>query len=105
MIFDLIAERKIRDAMAEGAFDDLPGSGAPIDLDAYFSTPEPLRLALSVLRSARCLPAEVELLNEIADLDRRIAAAPDDITRADLRRRAADRRMQLAIALEHLRRR
>ena len=30
-IAETIAERKIREAMAEGAFDNLPGKGKPID--------------------------------------------------------------------------
>jgi hypothetical protein len=105
MIFDRIADQKIRDAMAEGAFDDLPGSGDPIDLEAYFRIPEHLRMALSVLKSAGCPPAEVELINEIAELDRKIADTTDERARGSLQAAAADRRLKLALALEQLRRR
>ena len=35
-IAETIAERKIREAMAEGAFDNLPGRGKPIeDIEEY----------------------------------------------------------------------
>ena len=35
-IAETIAERKIREAMAEGAFDNLPGTGKPIeDIEEY----------------------------------------------------------------------
>lgn len=54
--------------MARGEFDDLPGAGKPIDLSAYFDTPEEVRVAYSVLKSADILPQEAELLKEIAAL-------------------------------------
>ena len=66
MPFSRVAELKIREAMAEGAFDNLPNAGQPLDLEDYFATPEDLRMAHSILKSAKCSPAEVELLKEIA---------------------------------------
>ena len=61
-------EQIIQDAMARGEFDNLPGAGKPIDLSAYFDTPEEIRVAQSVLKSADMLPQEAELLKEIAAL-------------------------------------
>ncbi len=98
-----IAENKIREAMARGEFDHLPGAGKPIDLEEYFRTPEELRMAYSVLKSARCLPEEVELMNEIAALDRALGALRGDDERARLGRRLRDRRLQLAMALDRQR--
>src|SRR3954470_14570374 len=63
VIFDRIAELKIREAIAEGKFDHLPNAGQPLDLDEYFQTPAEWRLAYSILKSAKCLPEEVEVLN------------------------------------------
>jgi len=34
MAFEKIAEEKIQEAIATGEFDDLPGKGKPLDLDA-----------------------------------------------------------------------
>ena len=98
-----IAENRIRDAMARGEFDHLVGAGRPIDLEEYFRTPEDLRMAYSVLKSARCLPEEVELMNEIASIDREIGAVRSDEERARLRRVLRDRRLQLALALDRQR--
>jgi Domain of unknown function (DUF1992) len=101
-----IAEEKIRDAIARGEFDNLPGAGKPIDLEEYFRTPEELRMAYSILKSARCLPEEVELMNEIAALDRELGeTAVDSAAGAQLRRRLRDRRLQLAILVDRKRRR
>jgi hypothetical protein len=103
-MFDRIADRKIREAMADGAFDDLPGSGQPIDLEAYFATPESLRLAHSILKSAGCLPQEIELLNEAAALERQLAAAPDE-ERAAVAARLEDVRLRVRLLLERVTRR
>lgn len=100
-----IAENKIRDAISRGEFDNLPGAGRPIDLEDYFRTPEALRMAYSVLKSAKCLPEEVELMNEIAALDRELSGCRTEEARSQLLRRLRDRRLQLGIALDRQRRR
>jgi hypothetical protein len=83
MPFSRIVEMKIREAMAEGAFDNLPNAGQPLDLEDYFATPAHLRMAHSILKSAGLVPAEVELLNELASLEQRLR----DTTRPSRSRR------------------
>ena len=56
------ADQKIKEAIAKGEFDNLPGTGKPLDLDAYFATPEHLRMGYSILKSANIIPEEVELI-------------------------------------------
>ena len=103
MSWERIAENRIRDAMQAGEFDNLPGAGKPIDLDGYFTLPEHLRVAFSILKSANCVPAEVELLNEIAALEQRLQEAPEPQLPA-IRRELTDRRTRLAVVLERARR-
>jgi hypothetical protein len=103
MGWERIAENRIREAMQQGEFDNLPGAGKPIDLEGYFKLPKHLRVAFSLLKSANCVPAEVELLNEIAELERQFTDATDE-QRPTIRRALADRRTQLAIVLERGRR-
>ncbi len=105
MPFSRIAENRIRQAMAEGQFENLPGTGQPLNLEEYFSTPEDLRLAYSILRNANCVPSEVELLNEVSRLERAIAETADATARQSLQRALRDRRTQLAVVLEHTSRR
>ena len=100
MSFNRIAENRIREAMEQGEFDNLPGAGQPISLEEYFNTPEDLRMAYSVLKNANCRPMEVELLNEIARLEQAVAAARDDAAREAHRRDLAHRRTELTILLE-----
>ena len=47
MAWERIAENRIREAMQQGEFDNLPGAGKPIDLDGYFK----LRRALAGRRA------------------------------------------------------
>ena len=103
MGWERIAENRIREATQRGEFDNLPGAGRPIDLEGYFQLPEDLRVPFSILKSANCVPAEVELLNEIAALERQLAAAAEDV-QPPIRRALADRGTQLAVILERARR-
>ena len=105
MPFSRVAENRIREAMEQGQFENLPGAGQPLNLEEYFSTPEDLRMAYSILKSANCAPAEVELANEIARLERAIAQSGDTKARRDLQRALTDRQTQLAVMLEQRSRR
>ena len=100
MPFSRIAESRIRDAMEQGHFDNLPGAGQPLNLEDYFSTPEDLRMAYSILRNAKCAPAEVELLNEVSRLTRAIDETVDAAAKHALQRTLTDRQTQLAVLLE-----
>src|SRR5215475_14576001 len=100
MPFGRIAETRIREAIAQGDFESLPGAGKPLNLDDYFATPEDLRMAFSILKNANCAPAEVELLKEISRLEHAIADASDAAASQELRRTLARRQTELAMALE-----
>ncbi len=100
MPFNRIAEARIREAIEQGVFENLPGAGKPLDLEEYFNTPEDLRMAFSILKNAHCSPVEVELLKEVSRLEHAIAETSDVATKKEFRRRLVHRRIQLAIALE-----
>lgn len=84
---DLLAEQRIAAALARGEFEDLPGAGAPLDLDDDPLVPEDLRVAYRVLKNAGFVPPEVDCLREIAALERLV----DDTQEGEQRRRAAAR--------------
>jgi hypothetical protein len=105
MSFRRIAEGRIREAMEQGVFDNLPGAGKPLDLEEYFNTPEEMRVAYSILKNANCAPVEVELMKEVSRLEQMIAETSDAATAKRLHRTLAHRRMQLSIFLERGRKR
>jgi len=65
-------EAKIQQAMAEGAFDNLPGKGKPLNIGKYMEVPEHLRTAYHILRNAGYLPEEVRLKREMEELKEKI---------------------------------
>lgn len=89
--FDLVVEEKIREAIRQGAFDDLPGAGKPLVLDDDRMVPEDLRMAYRILKNAGFVPPELETRREAVDLRRLIEAGIED----DAERRGAVTRLAL----------
>ncbi|MBM3772538.1 MAG: DUF1992 domain-containing protein [Acidimicrobiia bacterium] len=104
MGFERNADRLIREAMAEGRF-DIVADGRAIDLDSYFSLPEDRRMAYSVLKSAGCVPQEVEYLRDVDRLRRALDELQSEAERPALQRALANAELQLRLALERGRRR
>src|SRR5262245_21954753 len=77
MPFEKIVEDQICRAIADGEFDNLRGKGKALDLENYFQTPEPLRMAYSMLKSAEFVPEEVRLMKEIEEVRQEIASCTD----------------------------
>ncbi len=80
-LFEKIAERRIREAMERGDFDNLPGAGKPLDLDTNPFVPMELRMAYKVLKNAGVVPQEVETHNEIRTLEAMLADIEDEAER------------------------
>ena len=72
-MLDFLAERRIAEAVSRGEFESLPGAGRPLELDDDKLIPEDLRLAYRILKNAGFVPPEIEMLNEIADLERLVS--------------------------------
>lgn len=100
MFSEKLIEEKIREAIEKGEFDDLPGKGKPLDLDAYFATPADLRLGYSVLKSAGCAPVEVELLKEIESLKSQLAACDDERKRQALGAEIESKTLKLNLLMD-----
>ena len=63
--FNKIVEERIRKAQKKGEFENLDGSGKPLNLLDDQTVAEELRLAYKILKNADCLPPEIELKKEI----------------------------------------
>jgi DnaJ-like protein len=67
-VFEKLAEEKICQALAQGAFDNLPGAGKSLKLEDDSLVPADLRMAYKLLKDAHCLPPELELHKEILQM-------------------------------------
>lgn len=103
MSIESAIEERIKEAMARGEFDDLPGKGKPLDLDAYFNTPEDVRMAFSILKSNNFVPEEVEMMKEIADLKDKLDTCEVEDDREKLRSKLYEKRLALSLLFERRR--
>jgi hypothetical protein len=77
-IFAKIAERRIKEAMENGEFDNLEGMGKPFTFEDETMIPEDLRMAYRILKNAGCIPPEIELRNEVVNMSALINTIDDD---------------------------
>lgn len=92
--FEIIAERKILDAQEEGAFDNLPGKGKPLNLEIDSRVPPELRMAYRLMREANVLPDWIQMEKEIRQRKERIDLKIEEYGRrreVDLERAEGDR--------------
>lgn len=96
-----LAEARIREAIARGELDDLPGKGRPLELEDLSRVPEELRAGFLLLKNAGFLPEELELRKETITLRSLIAACEDDgEQRARLQRRLSAKLLRLEVLAE-----
>jgi hypothetical protein len=104
MSVKLSIEEQIKKAMAEGAFDNLPGKGKPLDLDGYFQTPEHLRICYSILKNGDFIPEEVQKLKEIEALKEQLAACSDEAQKKQLAKTINEKMLSVTLAMERYKR-
>jgi hypothetical protein len=97
------ADEKIKEAIARGEFDNLAGKGKPLDLDAYFATPEHLRMGYSILKSADIIPEEMELLRQIEGLKKTLDCFTTPMEKKVLRQQLSEKLTNFNIRIEHSR--
>jgi len=96
LALELIAERRLEEAIERGEFDNLPGAGLPLDLDDMdASLPEELRLAYRILKNAGMSSADMtaeetaeraRARKKLAILEKRIEARYYELALAKLGR-------------------
>lgn len=104
MSFDKLVEEKIKEAQQRGEFDNLPGKGKPIDLSAYFETPEDIRLAQSVLKNGGFTSREVDLLNEIAALKENLAKGLNEVKKQEIQKQIQEKQIEFNVMMERMKR-
>jgi hypothetical protein len=77
ILSQIIAERKIQEALRKGELDNLPGKGRPLELEDDSQIPEELRMAYKILKNADCLPPELQLKKDIVRLEEMLQGIED----------------------------
>jgi hypothetical protein len=102
-VFDKLVEQKIREAQRAGEFDRLEGAGRPVNLEAYFSTPEEFRAGYAVLKNAGVLPQEAHLRAEVNEVKDRLRACQDSSERERLTRELNELTLKYSLMVERYR--
>jgi len=103
MSFHRSADEKIKEAIAKGEFDNLPGKGRPLDLDAYFATPEDLRIGYSLLKNADIVPEEMKLLKQIDGLKKSLDSCTSQIEKRTIQRQLSEKITNFNMRMERYR--
>jgi hypothetical protein len=101
---DDIIKQWVERVEKSGELRNSPQFGKPFDFnDGYSETPEELRAAYKILKNAGYVPAEVELLRQLAALKDQLAASGDEEQRKVLRTKLAEMQQKVAIMLDRMR--
>ncbi|MEZ2349131.1 DnaJ family domain-containing protein [Caballeronia sp. RCC_10] len=98
-LLDALVEQRINEAAARGEFNDLPGAGAPQQLDDDLLVPEEVRVANRILKNAGFVPPAVEQLRALRGLQDEL----DKVTDPAARCRIQVKMLALDMAIESLR--
>lgn len=93
-------EEQLRNAIEAGEFDNLEGAGKPLNLDAYFNTPEDFRVGYSVLKSSKFVPEEVERLKEIGELKEKLQNCKNGEEKQKINKILNEKNLALSLLLE-----
>jgi Domain of unknown function (DUF1992) len=103
MSFSRNAEEKIKEAIANGEFENVGGKGKPLDLDAYFATPEHLRMSYSILKDAGIIPEELELLKQIDGLRKSLDSCTSQSEKRTIQKQLSEKTTNFNMRVERFR--
>ncbi len=102
-VFDILAEERIRAALARGELSGLPGEGRPLVFEDDCLVPTDARMANKILRNAGYVPPALADLKELQALAQRLQGERDATTAGRHMRRMTRLLLQLeAAGLSHV---
>ncbi|MFC3885394.1 DnaJ family domain-containing protein [Bacillus songklensis] len=99
-IFFSMAEEKIKKAVQDGEFDQLPGKGKPLEFENLSHVPPELRASYKILKNAGILPEEMQLKKDMIDLEDLIACCHDEERKATLKKKWNEKMLQFNTLME-----
>lgn len=99
-MFDDIVEERIKEAIRNGDFANLPSNGKPINLDYWASLPQEMRLGYMLLKNAGYAPEEVQLLKEIGELREQLATCVNQDEKKVISRKLQEVQVKFNLIME-----
>ncbi|MBS0883804.1 DUF1992 domain-containing protein [Pantoea sp. JGM49] len=95
-LIDQLVEQQIRAAQEKGELSNLPGEGAPLQLEDESGVPPELRTAYRLLKNSGFLPPELEMRREAVQLNDLLQLLdPDEHQASELKKRLTLLEMKL----------
>ncbi|WP_070121026.1 DnaJ family domain-containing protein [Bacillus marinisedimentorum] len=96
----IFAEERIKNAIKDGEFDDLPGKGKPLQLEDMSQVPAELRTGYKILKNAGLLPEEVQLKKDMVTIQDLIDACDDEKEKQQLEKRLNEKMLRFTSIME-----
>lgn len=93
--FTILSEDKIKQAIKDGEFKQLPGMGKPLELEDLSHIPPELRMSYKMLKNANMMDEDIELKKAIHTLEQLIAQCPDEMEKEKLQVQLNEKAFQL----------
>ncbi|SDJ49785.1 DnaJ family domain-containing protein [Salimicrobium halophilum] len=100
MSLDHIIEEKIKKAVRDGDFDDLPGKGEPLPKDEFAHVPDELRNSYRVLKNAGMLPEEMQVKKEVVELEELLENITDPEEKNNTEQKLTEKRLRFQMLME-----
>ncbi|MBN2159729.1 MAG: DUF1992 domain-containing protein [Spirochaetes bacterium] len=98
--FEIIAERRIQEAIDRGEFDNNPLAGKPLPPDGLDNVSPELRMALKILKNAGVVPEELGLRKEIHSLMELLRVCACDEEKAAVQARLNEKQLRYNMLVE-----
>jgi hypothetical protein len=97
---EIIAERRIREAMDRGDFDNNPLAGKPLPPDGLDNVAPELRMVVKILRNAGIVPEEIELKKQILNLEGLLRICANGEEKVSLQLQISEKQLRYNILME-----
>ncbi len=98
--FEIVAERKIQEAIERGEFDNNPLAGKPLPPDGLDNVSPELRMALKILKNAGVVPEEIELRKQITSLNELLRTCASDEEKVSLQIKLNEKQLRYNMLVE-----
>ncbi len=98
--FELVAERKIQEAMERGEFDNNPLAGKPLPPDGLDNVPAEFRMALKIMKNAGIVPEEIDLRKQISSINDLLRICASDEEKVRLRVKLNEKQLRYNMIME-----
>ncbi|UOQ43853.1 DUF1992 domain-containing protein [Halobacillus salinarum] len=100
MDFGNIIEEKIKQSIARGEFENLPGKGKPLPKDELAYVPDELRNSYRILKNAHMLPEEMQIKKEIVEIEALIKVCENPEQEEQYEEQLSEKRLRFNILME-----